>query len=203
MITLQNNYPDHVKSNLSKNLSLNNWVRTVFKDPNKKKNCYLAGCMEFDKGWGADWRNVIEKRLVKNGFDVFNPAEKNKLNGELALFDKCEKHELKYSEVKKWAYNIIQTDLSALLESDVILCNWIMDVPTYGTPAELTVAKMFNIPVILVCNCLDYTKIPKWVLGCCDYLCKDMKNIIKDIKKVLSIKEAEDKEFVKNNLGKK
>jgi len=195
MIILQNNYNDYNKSYLTKTMSLVNWSRTPFKDSKKKPLMYLAGQMEFLKDYGADWRTVLEKRLVKNKFDVFNPAEKNKLNGELALFDKCEKHELKYSEVKKWAYNIIQTDLSALLESDVILCNWSMDVPTYGTPSELTVAKMFHIPVILVCNIDDFTKIPKWVLGCCDYLCKDMKNIIKDIKKVLEIKKAEDKKL--------
>lgn len=185
MITLENNYNEYSGTVLSKTLSFTNFIRKL-NGKNEKPVIYLAGQMEYLKDYGADWRKVVEKKLKKHDIDVFNPAEKNKLNGELALFDECSKKTLKYSEVKKWAYKIIQTDLSALLCSDMILCYWQKDVPTYGTPSELTVAKMFDIPVLLVCDIEDYSDLPKWVLGCCDYLSKDLNTVVKDVKKVIS-----------------
>jgi len=200
VIKLENNYKDHESSGINRLMSFTKTIRTLNRIEIKNKNCYLCGAMEYLTDYGADWRKIVEKKLQKHNIDSFNPAEKNKLNGELQLFDKCSRHELKYSEVKKWAYNIIQTDLSALIKSDVVLCYWIKGVATYGTPAELTVAKMFDIPVLLVCDIDDYTELPKWVLGCCDYLSKDLKTVVKDVKKVLSENKSELKRIYTANI---
>jgi nucleoside 2-deoxyribosyltransferase len=172
---------------------------------NIKPKVYLAGPMEYVKDFGTNWRNDIAPILLKNGFDVFNPAEEVKLFEELKRIQKCEnkKETLTFGISKiKTAFQeiqegkgvdiqglqiqfskIIREDLKQVITSDVVLCHWMDGVFSAGTSGELTVAKLFNIPVYMVCN--DITKLPKWILGCVTKQQKSFKNISKNIKSIL------------------
>jgi len=132
-------------------------------EPFKKEKIkvYLAGPMEYVPDFGAGWRNLIEPVLIKDGFSVFNPANEVKLFKEIKkskeLADNIEGLRSQFSR-------IIRVDLREVITSDVVLCNWIPDVFSAGTSGELTVAKLFNIPILVVCE--DISKLPKWILGC-------------------------------------
>ena len=171
----------------------------------RKPKVYLAGPMEFVKDFGVNWRKAIEPILIKEGFDVFNPCNEVKLFQELKnLSNKKDQGNLKKFSVTKikTAFNdiqeakrtgisklqyqfseIIREDLKEVMSSDVILCNWVDSVFSAGTSGELTVAKLFKIPVLIICK--DIKKLPKWILGCVTKSQKTFLNVDKNLKSII------------------
>lgn len=145
-----------------------------------KPKVYLAGPMEYVKDFGTGWRNEIEPILKKKGFDVFNPAN------EVKVFKEIQKNKELENDIKGqhiWFNKIIRDDLKEVITSDIVVCRWFDGVFSAGTSGELTVAKLFNIPVLIVCD--DVKKLPKWILGCITSHQKSFKGISKNIKSIL------------------
>jgi nucleoside 2-deoxyribosyltransferase len=173
---------------------------------NIKPKVYLAGPMEFVKDFGVNWRKETQIKLQLAGFDVFNPANEVKLFEELKAVRKCENKSVKKLKFKiskiKTAFQeiqegkgvdirglqiqfskIIREDLKQVITSDVVLCNWLDGVFSAGTSGELTVAKLFNIPVHIICK--DDTKLPKWILGCITSSSTTLEDVIPHINSLL------------------
>lgn len=150
-----------------------------FRKPTDKIKVYLAGPMEKAKDYGVGWRNEIEPRLRDGGFDVFNPANEVKLFREIARLKKNEET-CDIEKMKEHFEEIIFTDLNEVLESDIIVCHWPDDTDmSSGTSGELTVAKLFTIPVVMVVN--DVERLPKWMLGCTTNIKNSFDNIEENI----------------------
>lgn len=171
----------------------------------EKPKVYLAGPMEFVKDFGTNWRKEIQEVLTNDGFNVFNPTSEAILFEELKNLRKRENQSVKnlrfgVSKIKS-AFNnmekgigdikglrsefskIIRKDLREVITSDIVLCNWQLGVFSAGTSGELTVAKLFDIPVLMVCD--DIMKLPKWVLGCTTSHQKTFDGISKNLKSLL------------------
>jgi len=151
-------------------------------EPFKKEKIkvYLAGPMEFLPDHGTGWRSAVETVLVNDDFSVFNPAN------EVKIFKEMKKSKELRNNIKGLRTQfsrIIRVDLKEVITSDVIICNWTPGVFSAGTSGELTVAKLFNIPILMVCE--DISKLPKWILGCITSHQKDFKNLSKNIKKLI------------------
>jgi len=180
----------------------------------KKHKVYLAGPMEFVKDFGVNWRKDIEPVLTKQGFMVFNPCNEVKLFQELKnLGKKRDQGNLKkfsvvkiknsFSDIqsgkgagiKKLQYQfgeIIREDLKEVISSDVILCNWIDETFSAGTSGELTIAKLFNIPVLIISK--DIKKLPKWILGCVTKHQKSFREVGKSLMSIIQQEVIYEKE---------
>lgn len=170
-----------------------------------KPKVYLAGPMEYVKDFGINWRKDIESLLILKGFNVFNPTNEVKLFEELKGVRKNENKSTKlkfgvskiknaFQEIQtgkgvnveglRYQFSqIVQLDLRNVITSDIIVCNWQKAVFSAGTSGELTVAKLFNIPVIIVTD--NIMKLPKWILGCVTIYKKSFDGLIEDINKIL------------------
>jgi len=156
---------------------INNLKNKTFKKPTEQIKVYLAGPMEKARDYGTGWRNEIEPILTAKGFDVFNPANEVKLFKEIQRLKKNQEV-ADLSKMKEHFEEIIFTDLNEVLESDVLLCHWpSITQMSAGTAGEMTVAKLFTIPVVLVTD--DIETLPKWLLGCTTII-KDNFNNIED-----------------------
>jgi nucleoside 2-deoxyribosyltransferase len=162
-----------------------NFRKRHFLKPDDRIRTYLAGPMEYAPGkdFGANWRIKLEKRLIKSGFSVFNPSNEVKLFEEQKLLKEINKNGFNFEKLREQFYRIIKIDLYEVLRSDVVLCQWLLDVPSFGTPSELTVAKLFSVPVLFVCK--DIEQVPKWVLGCIDHFQKDFTDVEKIIRQLV------------------
>jgi len=156
------------------------WSKKPF---NTKPKVYLAGPMEFVTDHGTGWRNEIEIKLLKNGFEVFNPAN------EVKLFKELKKSKELQADIDGQHIQftkIIRDDLKEVITSDVILCRWFEGVFSAGTSGELTVAKLFNIPVLIICD--DVKTLPKWILGCVTKTDTSFKNVVKQLRSIIGDK---------------
>lgn len=176
--------------------------------PKAKKLIYLCGPMEYAKNFGVNWRNDITPRLLKAGYSVFNPCNEVKLFNELkalkneqhkkvkkfkgkeqvkeiqATFKDLQKAEnLDIPSLMNQFSKVIKYDLKEVIASDLILCQWEQNVFSAGSSGELTVAKLFNIPVLMVCS--NIISLPKWILGCITKYTGSLDNIEEEIKSII------------------
>lgn len=132
-----------------------------------RRRAYLAGAMERAPDRGRAWRERLLPVLDELGHDCFNPCEE-----ELVVATAEERE--RFREWKTAGHDgflplmrrIIDHDLAALSDSDYLVCYW--DEHTRGsggTPAEVTLARVWGKPVYLV-RAVERTEISAWVLGC-------------------------------------
>lgn len=148
-----------------------------------KPKIYEAGPMEFvSEDYGKGWRDTIETEL-KDDYNVFNPCEEVKLFNELKEIDKNTENGFDFNAIRSQFVGIINTDLYELLTSSIVLCKWDNDIHSAGTPSELTFAKVFGIPVLLIND--DIEHVSKWVIGCVTEHRPNFDNVKEIIKNML------------------
>lgn len=132
-----------------------------------RPRAYLAGAMERAPDRGRAWRERLLPVLADLGHGCFNPCEEELLvasEEERARF-----REGKASgseEFRSVMTRIIDHDLAALAESDYVVCYWDEHANgSGGTPAEVTLARVWGKPVYLV-HAIDRAEGSSWVQGC-------------------------------------
>lgn len=161
-------------------------LRKIIFDKKEKPMIYLAGSMEFaKKGYGKGWRDEIEE-VLKDDYLLFNPTEEVKLFKELKEIKESTENGFDLDRLKKQFDGIVKHDIYKVLESDLVLCYWENEIPTNGTPSELTFAKIFGIPVLIINK--DIENMSKWVLGCMTDYMTSFDNVKEKIKHMLENK---------------
>lgn len=160
---------------------INDLKNKNFKTGTDKIRIYLAGPMENKEDFGTGWRNEIEPRLKEAGFDTFNPANEVKLFKEIKEQKENMENGFSISGMKKQFQGIIFEDLDQILKSDVVLCNWETKYSSSGTSGELTVARLFNVPVLMITQD-DLEVIPKWIFGCITLIKENFDTVERDIR---------------------
>jgi hypothetical protein len=136
----------------------------------RRMRAYLSGGMEYAKGEGADWRDKLERWIRTTlGHDVFNPNVESQRflsrHGIRASFRKLKKSDTgRYREI---VTSIVALDSREIAKrSDYVICYWDRSAQRgAGTKGELTLARYFGKPVLLVTR-VSAKNIPGWVLGC-------------------------------------
>jgi hypothetical protein len=143
---------------------------------------YLAGAMERAPDRGRAWRERLLPVLAELGHACFNPCEEEYLvasEEERARFKEWKASGTE--EFRSLMTRIIDHDLAALEGSDYVICYWDEHAKgSGGTPAEVTLARVWGKPVYLV-HAVDRADGSSWVQGCasaifdsledlCDYL---------------------------------
>jgi len=140
----------------------------------KKWRVYLAGAMQYAPDMGAGWRNKLQKSLRKLPFEFRDPVklEPKKLKGKRVnrLPEGVNSwFEFKASNVERllqrfdlYGNKIMLADLIEVLKCDAIIVYRDEHTRTSGTHAEVTFARIFDIPVL--CICKDYNKLESWFL---------------------------------------
>jgi len=155
------------------------------KSDENKIRVYLAGSMEFspEDNFGTKWRNEITEKLDKKTFSIFNPANEVKVFAEEQKLKESIGDNFNIEKIRKQFKRIVKIDLYEVLRSDIVLCKWSNTILSSGTPGEITVAKMFDVPVLIVVN--DPTKTSKWTIGCSDNIVTSFENISDDMIKMV------------------
>lgn len=116
---------------------------------------------------GRAWRDRITPVLERLGHEWYNPCEE-----ELDLLSDEERRH--FGEWKATADDrflpmmrrIIDHDLTALEDSDYVICYWDEHAQwSGGTPSEVTVARLWGMPVYLV-RAMPLVDVSSWVQGC-------------------------------------
>lgn len=132
-----------------------------------RPRAYLAGAMERAPDRGRAWRERLMPVLAELEHDWFNPCEE-----ELVVVSSEERE--RFGEWKLTGHDgfaplmrrIIDHDLAALEASDYLVCYWDEHARgSGGTPAEVTLARVWGKPVYLV-RAVERSEISAWVLGC-------------------------------------
>jgi len=132
-----------------------------------RPRAYLAGAMERAPDRGRAWRERLLPVLAELGHGCFNPCEEELLvasEEERSRFGewKASGHE----KFRSLMTRIIDHDLAALRESDYVVCYWDEHANgSGGTPAEVTLARVWGKPVYLV-HAIDRSDGSSWVQGC-------------------------------------
>ena len=128
---------------------------------------YLAGAMERAPDRGRAWRERLLPVLAELGHGCFNPCEEEFL--VVSEEERARFREGKASgseEFRSLMTRIIDHDLAALEESDYVVCYWDEHANgSGGTPAEVTLARVWGKPVYLV-HAIDRSEGSSWVQGC-------------------------------------
>ena len=116
---------------------------------------------------GRAWRERLLPVLDELGHDCFNPCEE-----ELVVATAEERERFRdwkaadHDGFLPLMRRIIDHDLAALSDSDYLVCYWDEHARgSGGTPAEVTLARVWGKPVYLV-RAVERTEISAWVLGC-------------------------------------
>jgi hypothetical protein len=116
---------------------------------------------------GRAWRERLMPVLDELGHACFNPCEEELLvasSEERALFRewKASGHD----DFLPLMRRIIDHDLAALQGADYVICYWDEHAQgSGGTPAEVTLARLWGKPVYLV-RAIDRSEVSSWVQGC-------------------------------------
>lgn len=128
---------------------------------------YLAGAMENAPDRGRGWRARLAPVLGELGHACYDPCAE-----ELTVLTREERErfrEWKAAGHERFAplmRRIIEHDLAALEGSDYLVCYWDDHARVSGgTPAEVTIARIWGKPVYLV-RAMARSEISAWVLGC-------------------------------------
>ena len=132
----------------------------------KDMSVYLCGAMEHNYSDGATWRINLGSQL-RNRFDlnVYDPYKK--IGGvdeqTFALKSQEFRKQKNLVECKRLGKQVVQKDLRMLDKSDFVICNWMPDIPTYGSTDEVCHAsRVLKRPVLI--HCSDITKLPMWII---------------------------------------
>jgi len=128
---------------------------------------YLAGAMEKAGPFGAAWREEITPYLEDLGYKVWNPY-KEEINAGITVGELSRLKITDFPAYKKHCENIIDYDLSQLVDCSLVVCllDWAVQLGA-GTYGELTVCRLHKIPVYAWINRRKGEKgIPGWALGC-------------------------------------
>lgn len=132
-----------------------------------RPRAYLAGAMERAPDRGRAWRERLLPVLAALGHGCFNPCEE-----ELLVASEEERSRFRewkasgHEEFRSLMSRIIDHDLAALRESDYVVCYWDEHANgSGGTPAEVTLARVWGKPVYLV-HAIDRSDGSSWVQGC-------------------------------------
>jgi nucleoside 2-deoxyribosyltransferase len=116
---------------------------------------------------GRAWRERLMPVLEELGHVGFNPCEEELLVAtveERARFRewKASGHDAFLPLMRR----IIDHDLKALQTADYVVCYWDEHAQqSGGTPAEVTLARVWGKPVYLV-RAIDRSEVSSWVQGC-------------------------------------
>jgi hypothetical protein len=141
-----------------------------------KPSIYLAGGMEAAGAYGSIWREEITPFLENLGYEVWNPYTQEM---NVGIDVKSLKH-LKETDFKSFiAYSskIVDYDIAALQQCACVAVRIDESVlKGAGTYGEITVCRLFNIPVYAWIDLPRAEKdVPSWAMGCITEYTSDVK----------------------------
>ena len=143
-----------------------------------RPRAYLAGAMERAPDRGRAWRERRLPVLAELGHACFNPCEEESLvasEEERARFGEWKASGRE--EFRSLMTRIIDHDLAALEESDYVICYWDEHAKgSGGTPAEVTLARVWGKPVYLV-HAIERSEGSSWVQGCASAIFDSMEEL--------------------------
>ena len=141
-----------------------------------KKRVYLAGAIDHAEDGGKTWRRQITPMINDVGIDVFDPCiEADGYAARLlgwSEFSHQRWAELKKTDFQTWqeiSEEMVDFDLKALINSDglLVLYDDVTHETSQGTPGEITVAKLIQIPMGIVFGGKQSVETcVVWVTGC-------------------------------------
>lgn len=116
---------------------------------------YLAGAMQNDSS-GNNWRIEAEAELSKLGIFCFNPYSKPFLDSD-KLEEGNEAHQLFKTWMKEGRLDLVAErmkpirnfDLNCIDRADAVICKVNPNVPTWGTPEELSLCSQIRRPTFI------------------------------------------------------
>jgi hypothetical protein len=134
------------------------------------QHVYLSGGMEYAVDEGRDWRASQQEWLEKNlAAIVFNPNHESQkfLEGNYPGVDFRALKQSDPVQFQAIVARVVDLDCREIAErSDYVICYWDESAMRgAGTKGELTMARYFGKPVLMVTS-LPLRDIPGWVLGC-------------------------------------
>ncbi len=148
----------------------------------KPLRIYLAGAIEAAPDGGRGWREKIKPVLIErfkvNYYDPADSAHNVLTTEEKKYFRTWRRSEPE--AFRRAITKIIANDLKRILfKTDLILCHWDEYVKEGGgTQGELTVARLFDIPVILWTS-IPRERVSSWILGCSTWICESVEEVEK------------------------
>lgn len=128
---------------------------------------YLAGGMEKAGEYGAIWRERITPHLESHGYTVWNPyKEEIKVGIDVMLLAALK--ETDYDKFIMFCQRIIDHDMAALKTCAAVAVRIDESVlKGAGTYGEITVCRLYNIPVYAWIDLPNGKKdVPSWAMGC-------------------------------------
>lgn len=155
----------------------------------KTTKVYLAGAMEKAPDRGVKWRRKATKLLSKYGIEVFDPT----LEEDKVLSKLCNTTHTKLSRMDKGgrkfkvvAGAVWRRDMKMIQNTDILLVH--LDEAVFqssGTLCEMSHARDYNIPVIVVYPEMDWNRIPLWTVACITYMVPTLKEATQVIGKLV------------------
>ena len=143
-----------------------------------RRRAYLAGAMERSPDRGREWRRRLHPLLEELGHDRFDPCEE-----ELHVCTAEEREsfrEWKAAGDERFVammHRIVAHDLAALESSDYVLCYWDEHAQwSGGTPAEVTLARVWEKPVYIV-RAMPLVDMSSWIQGCATRIFDSMEEL--------------------------
>lgn len=136
----------------------------------KKTRTYLSGGMEYARNEGVDWRSMMQEWIVRElGHSVFNPNMESEKYLKRTL-PGGDLRKLKFIDIEAFrriVRGIVKLDSEEIAgKSDYVICYWDRSAQRgAGTKGELTIARFFHKPVLMVTG-MNHANIPGWILGC-------------------------------------
>ena len=115
----------------------------------KSKQAYLAGAMEASPDKGENWRDKIKPELIKLGYTVFDPTDKENASEVCDNLKEYKKHG-QWDKFMEVVNDIQERDKAAVLSSSLVILRWDTSIKSYGTSDELLVALDNKIPIYTV-----------------------------------------------------
>jgi hypothetical protein len=134
------------------------------------RRVYLSGGMEYATDEGRDWRRSLHQWLEQELLcEVFNPNLESERYFARHLPD-GDFRILKGTDPKSYqrlADGLVMLDCGEIAtRTDYVICYWDdAAMRGAGTKGELTIARYFGKPVLMVTS-IPFADIPGWVLGC-------------------------------------
>ena len=148
---------------------------------------YLAGNLEYtEDNFEHGWRQRIGGELRKLSVTVLDPTDIVFKGQPIEKREELKRlrGEGKFDEVAEYMKEVVRKDLRQIDVSDFIIVNWNIDVPTFGTPHELTIALQQKKPIFLAVG--DKLRTPLWFFGTLPhkYIYNNTEEILEMVKKI-------------------
>lgn len=128
---------------------------------------FLSGAIDLAKDGYQDWKSAVKKELATHNIGTVDPA---------GTFNYAINLDSPY-EHRHTAEALININHHALINSDFALILLDQDTPSIGTPIELYMCMMHNVPNVVVWNGDRY---PAYVYGLADH-------VVSSVEEALSI----------------